>query len=265
MSLAAAITLVFFVFQRVEISQALKINVKFDFLELFILSILMYLGCWWVLSFRVSGERFVTVLLFPSMAIFTFNLYVGLIIESVLGSASRVVVQVLASLVIALLSYILILTANILNIGFLEKIPLTQAGRAAHYVMTLISSFLFFSIIFSNTLNVFVKLASVFLVSYLYTLISLWTIGMQYKQRLLSTFAITLTMSVVAFVLMVWSITSEYSALVMVLIYYMLLGIALEIREVLSSRIWLEYTFILVLVVLMLLIVSDWGINGRLI
>jgi len=263
--LATTITVVFFVLQGVSLLDLLELNFGFDFLELFVLSLITYFGIFWVANFRISGERFITVLLFPAMTLFILMLYIELIIDSILGDVGKVVTQIVASVIVAAISYILILTANVLNIGFLEKIPLSQAGRAAHYVLTLISSYLFFSIIFSNSFPVVLKLAAVFLISYLFTSIALWTIDIRYNQRLLASLAIALMMFGFSFVLVIWPIGSEYLALILSLVLYMALGIALEVREVLGARIWLEYGFLYVIIVLILFIISNWGINGRLI
>lgn len=263
--IALTITWVFIALRGVDFIDLLNIDFPFDFIKLFIISFIMYIGVFWVLSYRVKGERFITVLLFPSLAIFILLLYIELLINSVFGVVGRVVTEIIASVLVMLVSYVLILTTNILNIGYLEKIPLTQAGRAAHYVLTLISTYLFFSILFSNSLSAFIKLAGVALISYLFTSIALWTIDLRLQQRLISSFGITLMMVLSSFVLLIWPIGSEYLALILSLFYYMALGIALEIREVLNKRIWVEYTFLYIVIIVILLLISNWGINGRLV
>jgi len=263
--LALTITIVFFILENIDLLSLLDINFKFDFIELLLIAFIMYFGVAWVANFRISGERFITVLLFPSLSVFILTLYIDLIIGSIFGDVSKLVTQIFASIVVAIISYVLVLTANVLNVGFLEKIPLTQAGRAAHYVLTLISAYLFYSIIFNNSFSVIIKLGAVFLLTYLFTNIALWTIDIRQNQRILSSFGISLMLSNLTFVLMIWPIGSEYLALILSLVYYMALGVALEIREVLNVRIWLEYGFIYFVIVLILLIISSWGINGRLI
>jgi len=258
------ITLVFLILNSIDFLEIFNIDFQFDFIKLLIISFITFWGTYWTVSFRIKGERFVTVLLFPSMTMFILTLYIELIITSMFGSVGRFFAQFTASIVIAATVYVLILTSNILNIGYLEKIPLTQAGRAAHYVLTLVSTYLFFSIIFSNTLPAIIKLASVLAISYLFSSIALWTIDLKFKQRFLSSIGIAYMMFIFAFVLLIWPISSEYLSLIMSLVYYIALGVALEIREVLSNRIWVEYGLLYTLIVLILFIISNWGINGRL-
>ncbi|MBD3280743.1 hypothetical protein GF389_04440 [Candidatus Dojkabacteria bacterium] len=263
--LALAISIVFFVFQGVDFLEALKIDFEFDFIKMAILAGIMYIGLWWVVNFRVRGERFITVLLFPALATFVFTLYVNLLIESILSSVDKVIGELFASFVVATFSYILILTANILNVGYLEKVPLTQAGRAAHYVLTLVTAYLFFSLLFSNPIPFIVKVTAVFGLSYLFSIISLWNIEIKYYQRVLASFGIGLMMGICSFVLIMWPVGSDYVALILSLLYYMTLGLALEVREVLSSRVWVEYFFLYFVIVTILFITTEWGINGRLI
>lgn len=263
--IALTITWVFIALRGVNFVELLEIDFPFDFIKLFIISILMYVGSFWVLNYRVKGERFFTVLLFPSLAIFILLLYIELIINSIFGTVGRFVTEVFASILVMTVSYVLILTTNILNIGYLEKIPLTQAGRAAHYVLTLISTYLFFSIIFSNSLPAIIKFIAVGVISYLFTSMALWTIDLRFNQRLLSSLGITLMMVLASFVLLIWPIGSEYLSLILSLFYYMSLGMALEVREVLNKRIWIEYSFLYIVIVTILLLISNWGINGRLV
>jgi len=263
--LASSIALVFFIFQGVDFLDILNINFEFDFVKMSILALIMYVGLLWVVNFRVRGERFITVLLFPSLAIFVLTLYVNLLIESILSSVDKVAGEVVASLFVAVFAYILILTANILNIGFLQKVPLTQAGRAAHYVLTLIIAYLFFSLLFSNPIPFIIKVVSVFGLSYLFSIIALWNIEIKYYQRIVASFGIGMMMGICSFVLILWPVGSDYVALILSLLFYMALGLALEIREVLSKRVWLEYFFLYSLIILILFIISEWGINGRLI
>ncbi|KXK26599.1 MAG: hypothetical protein TR69_WS6001000605 [candidate division WS6 bacterium OLB20] len=56
--------------------------------------------------------------------------------------------------------------------------------------------------------------------------------------------------------------SSAVSGLVLSLVLYICLGIALEIRDIISRWIWIEYLSLFVLIVLMLILVAEWGING---
>ncbi len=258
------ITLLFAVSAEINFLEILKIELPFDFIRLLVLSFVYYLGLFWVLNFRVKGERFITILLFPSLSLFIITLYVELIINSVLDSVDRLFIRFLASVVITVVVYILTLTVNILNVGFIEKIPLSQAGRASHYVLTLIINYLFLSLLFSNSLYIYIKFFLLFVFVYLFTSISLWTIDLRFKHRVLSSLAISISMLIFSLVLSIWPISSEYMSLILSLIYYMTLGLALEVREVLNVKVWFEYTFLYAGIIVILFLIAEWGINGQL-
>jgi hypothetical protein len=63
-------------------------------------------------------------------------------------------------------------------------------------------------------------------------------------------------------VLSVWPLDSFYLALFMVLVYYMSLGVALEVREIIGRWIWYEYTAIFIVILLLMLTTASWGVNG---
>ena len=110
-----------------------------------------------------------------------------------------------------------------------------------------------------------IKILSVLMLSYLFSIIALWNIEIKYYQRIVASLGIGLMMGLCSFVLILWPVESTYVALILSLLFYMALGMALEIREVLSNRVWLEYFFLYLVIVLVLLLTSEWGINGQLI
>ncbi len=264
-SLTIFITIIFAVLSEIDFLQILKIPLPFDFIKIFVLSFIYYIGLFWVLSFRIKGERFLTILLFPALSLFVLALYIELIINSIPDSVDKVFVRFIASMILAIFVYVSILTANILNVGFIEKIPLSQAGRASHYVLTLITNYLFISLLFSNSFLIYIKFLLVIIFTYIFTSIALWSINLRLKHRFLSSIAIALSVFIMTFVLSLWPVSSEYMAFILSIIYYIELGIALEVREIISTRIWIEYLLLYLGIILILFLIAEWGINGRII
>jgi hypothetical protein len=66
-------------------------------------------------------------------------------------------------------------------------------------------------------------------------------------------------------ILNLWPIDVFNFALFLVLVYYMCLGVALEIREIISRWIWYEYFAIFLVILILLLSTASWGINGTII
>jgi hypothetical protein len=223
-----------------------------------------YLLMFWIAAFRINGERFITILGFPAIGVFVFSLFSRLIISSVFGQLSDVVFILITSTLFSIFSYILFITANILNVAHLEEIPLGQAGRAAYYVLNLIIAYLLFIIVVSNEIVILIKFPLIFAIAFLAVVSSLWTIKIPLVQRLLDGIAIGLMVTFTYFVLAIWPIDGSLISFIMSVLLYITLGVALEVREILKRFVWLEYGALFILIFLLLVVVSVWGINGPL-
>ena len=100
------------------------------------------------------------------------------------------------------------------------------------------------------------------MISFLLMYIALWSIKLKISQRLIASANIALFILLAAAVLSIWPVTAPYIALVLSLILYINLGISLEIRDIISKWIMIEYISLFFLIVIMLILVAEWGING---
>jgi hypothetical protein len=216
----------------------------------------------WVVNFRLKGERIFTVLVFPALSLAIFVSFLSILVDTTGSSLDRISTLIFSAIVLAIITYILTANINILNLTSIKNIPLGQAGRAAHYVLTLVFSYFSFVLIISLGLPFLLKPLLVFALIFTYTFVSLWTINLAYNYRLLSSLGISLLITMAYMVLGLWPIDSFYYALFMVLVYYMLLGVSLEIREIISKWIWYEYGAIFLTIMLILLATANWGVNG---
>jgi len=216
----------------------------------------------WVVEFKLKGERIFTVLAYPAVSIGVLLAFVDIVIRTSGNTLDRLSTLVVSALVLCVVTYILTSTMNILNLASIQSIPLGQAGRAAHYVLTLIFSYFSFVLIINYEISVVIKYLAVFGVVFVYTFSALWTIALAYSQRFNSSLAIALLVTFVYMVLSVWPLDSFYLALFMVLVYYMSLGVALEVREIIGRWIWYEYTAIFIVILLLMLTTASWGVNG---
>lgn len=227
-----------------------------------LVAILESISVAWVVNFRLRGERLFTVLLFPAISL---GILIGFFNELVNSSGTqldRVSVALISAVILFFVTYILTSNINILNLAVIENIPLGQAGRAAHYVLTLVFTYFFFVLLVTWDTNFLVKALVAFGFILIYTFVALWTISLEYRQRLISSLSIALIMLFVFMTLGIWPLGAFYMALFMVLVYYMTLGVALEIREIISRWIWYEYAALFAVIILLLLMTASWGVNG---
>lgn len=240
-------------------------QLRIDIVKGSILAIFLYLGTFWALFFKVRGERLFTIMLFPSIGILVLSVLLQLIIVNFIAGIGQITLLALSFFIVALFTYINLLAVNILNISYLQNIPLAQAAKAVVFILSLIDSFLIFYMVFTNDINIFYRLGIVFIIVILLSYISLWSIDIKRGEKFLVSLTGALILTMVAFALSIWPISAPYLALAMTLILYILLNISLEMREIISRFIWIEYGIIFCLILLLMLILSEWGINGPLI
>lgn len=237
---------------------------KLDLLKALVLGFLTYIGAYWSLFFKIRGERFLTLLFFPALGVFLVSLLGELIIISILAGLGQVTLIVSSGIFLGVYVYIVLLTVNILNKSYIENIPLALAGRGALFILALVNAYLMFFMAFSNDLNILVRLIIVFFISSMLINTCLWSVEFSFKNRMLVAVGISMLLCFVAFILSLWPLIAPYSALVMALFFYVFLNISMEIREIIGKWIWIEYLTLFLLIILFLLLLPEWGINGPL-
>jgi hypothetical protein len=226
--------------------------------------IVCFLLTMWTLFFKTYKISAVTVGLFPAVSIVPFVLFSSTVAASFISPLELVPANVILLSVFAIYFYLLLLTANVLNGALLYNIPLGQAGRASQFVFSLISSYFLIAFVESSGAALLLRVGIIAAFTFYWTFSALWILKVNYRQVLISTFTITLLLVIAIFSLAVWPMAAIYQTLVLVVIYYVLLNTALEIRHSISSAIWSEYLVLLVLIFIILLALAEWGINGTL-
>jgi hypothetical protein len=226
-------------------------------------SILIFLGLFWVLNFNVKGERVFTISLFASVSVFIVALFFEtlLINQTAVG---KITTSFITVVIVFFIVYVIMLTMNILNFASINDIPLGQAGRTAAYILGLVILYLAYLLIFSYQIHVLAKLGIYFVIVFYYSYSLLWNIKTKAKRKILSSLVITLVTVLLCFVLSFWPVDTNISVLAITITLYCLLGIGMESKEKVGSHIWFEYGFLLVVIFLFILYTSSWGINGRL-
>ena len=253
----AAVGLFYFFTMGVDFSQLIGIswNLNFDPMRHLILGIIIYLGTYWSLFFKVKYERFLTILLFPALAVMAGSFFSELIIVYVFPSGVEgIFLKIATTAVVLLFSYISILTVNILNAHYLNNIPLGQAAKASYFVLSLLTTFIIYFILLSNDILLIYKSLILFGFTTLMVYMCLWSIEYNRQQRVTVAFAIGLLLMLGQIILTAWPINPTYSALILTFIFYFTLNMAMEMRERISKWIWVEYAVIYLFILLIDLI-----------
>lgn len=216
----------------------------------------------WIVHFNLKGERMFAVLVFPALSLGILVGFLNRLITAVGSEIDRYIGIFILSIILAAVVYIISANINILNLAAQRPLPLAQAAKAAHYIATMIFSYFGFVLIVSSTIPILLKPLLAALMVFSYSYIALWTIRQEYRAGFLSSISMSLLLGFAYLVLSLWPLASFYMALFLVLMFYMSLGVALEIREMINKWVWYEYTAIFLVMILILLSTASWGVNG---
>lgn len=222
---------------------------------------IMYFGLYWVLEFEVIGFRLVYVFILPVLFDFLF-------VHQLLSSDVKIFGQVqggeiIIALLFGALNYILILTANILNVSSTRKIPLLQVAQTSSYFFSVFLSFLTFDMIQGLGLSPIVDILIIFLFIYVITHQLLWFIIEDKKLLLHSTIAIDLAIVALYFVMSFWPMPYFLFNILLSGVVYVLYGYVMHsVKRSLTGNTELEYAVITALLLVLVIFASDWGSFG---
>lgn len=260
----SVLALVYMALSFIDTRSSISNSIGFDPIKPLILGALTYLLSSWVVHFKVRGERLLTILFFPSFVVFSLTLLGEVLLGAVFSAYGQFGLLMISTLIFWVVTYITLSTINILNVSYVKEIPLGQAARAAHFILTLMVAYISFFLIFSNDIFLILKEALIMGLTFVLVYMSLWTTNPSKRQRITAASNISVLITILAFILSLWPINSTYIALILILVFYVFLGISLEIREIINKWIWIEYISVFVLIFLILFLLAEWGINGHL-
>ena len=224
---------------------------------------IMYFGLYWVLEFEVVGFRLVYVFILPVLFDFMF-------VQRILSSEIRVFGgveggELIVAVLFALLNYVLILTANILNVASVRKIPLLQVAQTTSYFFSVFLSFLTFDMIQDMELSPIMDILIVGVVFYLIIHQLLWFVIEDRRVLLHSTIAIDLLVVLIYLVMSFWPIPYFLLNTFLSGVVYVLCGYVMHsAKRSLARNTELEYSLIMVILLLLVMLTSDWGSFGGL-
>ena len=261
--LTTTIIFVFFILQIIDFGEWFRFNE--DITKSFIISALLYFGLYWVLGFKIRGIRFLTILGHSAYIIFIQSLFIELVIFQDVARISEKTFSFLILLIWGLSIYFLFLTANILNVSYISRIPLAQAAKASNFLYNLFSAYFSFLLILRLGIPEVYKLLLFLAVIFILTLNMFWFKKESRTQLFGETFAVVLFMMMLFVIMIMWPIPVELAALLYIVVFYILVSLGLEERETTSFIMRVEYILLLLVSIFLLLKLSVWGINGSII
>ncbi len=226
-----------------------------------IFGFLVFLLTAWVLFYKFSRKNILNIVLIPTLTLIPYLLLSITTIETINTLSNKFIGSMGLSLMFIVVGYISFLTTNILNASLTIKLPLEQAAKATHFILSLLSTYLVLIYAFGSYQNIIFRIIVLIPFVYVYTYAGLTINKNSYKVASIKSMGITLTVLLSAFVASVWPVEVAYSILMIAVVYYILLNLALEVRTRYTNALWVEYSSLLILVVLLFFTTSTWGIN----
>lgn len=220
------------------------------------LTALMPLFAIWSLREALSGIRWLTALILPTLWTAGVGLFYFLL-PAVWFSQVPIVA------VYALGIYALLLTENVFSVAAIRTIQLYRAAQAVGFLLTLLTSFLLFDTAFSLRLWPWFNSLLIFLISFPLFIQGLWSVTLE--ERFSSqTFNLCLVSSLVlaeiAFIISFWPVSIAMASLLLTTAAYVLFGLfQAHLQERLFRQTINEYVSVGVFVLLIMLLTTRWG------
>lgn len=218
------------------------------------LTILAYLLSLWALWEGMNKIKAVILLILPTfftLAVASFYFLLPI----------RWLTRLPVALIFGLVFYTLLLSQNVFNVASVRTIPLYRVASTTVFILTLLTIYLLFNVMFSFKLFFIWNGVVVFLLSFPLILQVLWTIEMEGLSNLILVYCIILAliMAEVGLSLSFWPISKAMASLVLSTTLFITLGISTHaLRDRLTRGIAWEYLGWGIIIFLIATFTTSW-------
>ncbi len=231
-------------------------NIAWRYQAILVLTILTYFLSAWSLREGLSGIKWLTVLILPTLFTAGVGLFYFLLPSTWLA---RLPVAALYGLGL----YALLLTKNIFSVAAIRNIQLLRAAHAVGFLLTLLTAFFLYDTVLSFRLPFWLNFIFVFLISFPLFIQGLWSVKLETRisgQIWFYSLALSLIIAEGALALSFWPVTVSAGSLALVTVMYVVLGLT---QHYLSQRLFKrtinEYLTVGLVVLAVILITTHWG------
>jgi hypothetical protein len=231
------------------------VSTEFRFGTVFVLSVVTYILCAFVLREDLSGIEWFTLLSLPTLftaaiAVFYFLLPV------------RWLTRIPVVVVYSVCMYALLLTENIYNVAANRTIALLRAAHTVGFLLTLVVFFLLSQTVLSIRSNAFVNTLGAGIVAFILTFQTLWSVVLEpaFDKRILSiTIATACVIAQLAWILSFWPITTTIEALFLTTCLYAMAGMGQQyLQEKLYKKTVTEFLIVTAIISVIVIISTNW-------
>lgn len=229
---------------------------RFGYQGAAVLGLIAFFLSWYALREEMFGIKHLMLLTLPTLFTLAVSYFYFLV-------PVRWITRLPFAFFFALGFYAILLTENIFSVAATTRtIQLIRAAQAVGFYLTLITVFLLFDIIFSLRLPFYANFASVFLISFLLILPSLWQVQMEERiGKLVWYFSLLLSLVLAEFALSFsfWPIKALTEAIFLASVFYTLLGISqYYLAEKLFRRATVEFLVVAGIIFILTFLTTSW-------
>lgn len=187
------------------------------------LAILTFILCIWALWEGLNSLKAIVLMILPVFFTLAVSSYYFLL-------PVRWLTRIPVAVFFGLVFYTLLLSQNVFNVASIRTIPLYRAASTTVFVLTLITAFMLFNVVFSLNLFFYWNALLVFLISFPLILQMIWSLEMEGLSSfiLVYSFSLALIMGELALVLSFWPIAKPMASLIIATSLYVVLGICMH-------------------------------------
>lgn len=218
------------------------------------LAVLAYLLSLWALWEGLNPLKAFVLMILPTLFTLAVASYYFLL-------PVRWLTRLPVASIFGLTFYTLLLSQNVFNVASTRTIPLYRVASTTVFVLTLITSYLLFNVVFSFELLFVWNGLLIFLLSLPLILQVIWSIDMEDLSGLVIIYSIVLSLVVaeVGIALSFWPISGPMFSLVLSTVLYITLGISTHaLRERLNKGVVWEYLGWGVIVFVVAFVITSW-------
>lgn len=232
------------------------------YIQSLIIGIVYYIGMWLILGFRTKLSKHFLIILPSSLSVSIISMFLYLIAPQL---SARLIYRSISLIILGgygVFVYISALMTNILYKSVDITIPLAKAARTTMYIGSLITIFVSSLVALSLDIPWYIALLGMVFIEFYYVFVNMWFTELRDNESLRLAVLSSIIFIFIAFVLMNWPISQPFIALALSVYTYMFLGVIFNsLNGTINRGLWLEFTLIFFVVLLVILRYSDWGIN----
>lgn len=251
-----------------EVDTSLDESAERVLLKSFAITGFLFVLSLWIFSVKpgdLKRVKLLNVVAYPALTTLPIILLVVAYLESESNSLGQFGISLLAMILFYIVLYFILLTTNILYNALSYELPLEQAAKAAQFIFSLISAYVVLILFVGSELAILEKLVFIAPFMFYYSFASILLLkDITTYNAVIRALSVAITIVGAIAVLSMWPINYIYILLTVAVIFYILLSVALETKKEISRYVVLEYSILVFLISLILLINSSWGIQGTL-